>query len=596
MNKFKAFLTNSKKTITTVGAAGLIALVAVAGVVSADGPTFNIFPIAYDGSLNTDYPLLDGRNVTKAESWSVSQADHAAGINSDPNDIIEFLIYYHNGAATAPENIANSVIARATIPATAGSTHTIGASISAANAQTVSSSNHGGDVTVRVSGPLGQTLTLIPGSTVWLPNRASTQTTMPNTINTSGISLGNIEGCWQFAGFVKFQVRVSNQQPNYTLSVNKEVRKLSDAGFSDSVTISPGDTVEFRITATNTGTATINSVFIRDTLPSQLTFVPGTLTISQAPLSGDLFSSGANVGSVGSGASVTARFQAQAAASSSFPVGNTTLQNTGIVWGQAGSTAVPQVTDTATVIVNKPAPQLCTVSVRATFNGQAWPGFMNYLITGPTGISGNSVPTDFPNSTSGAYTPQYISGGPSSATFSGVTPTSANCPAGGSVTFTFNFTRVDVHNLTINKQVRNLTTGTGFADATEAQPSQTVQFQIQVTNIGNVDENNINLRDALPALLAYNANSLNVDGSTNYSSLSFFSSGINIGSLAVNQTRTIIFEATVAGQAQFPVGITPLINTGYTSSLNVTERNDTATVNVNKQALQKENGNPSVRP
>ena len=127
----------NKKILITVIAAGLLSLVAVAGIVLADGPQFNIFPISYTGDLNHDLSLLDARNVTKSESWSGSQSDHNAGVTADPGDIIEFSIYYHNGAVNKPENIANDVLIRAISAGGSSFEHTIGARISSTNAATV---------------------------------------------------------------------------------------------------------------------------------------------------------------------------------------------------------------------------------------------------------------------------------------------------------------------------------------------------------------------------------------------------------------------------------------------------------------------------
>ena len=107
MLNLRNFFTNTnKKSLATVFGAGVLAIVAVVTTVAAVGPTFNIFPVAYDGSLNTDYPLIDARNVTKNEGWSTSQSDHNAGVNMDPGDTVEFLVYYHNGAPDDPANTA----------------------------------------------------------------------------------------------------------------------------------------------------------------------------------------------------------------------------------------------------------------------------------------------------------------------------------------------------------------------------------------------------------------------------------------------------------------------------------------------------------
>ena len=193
------------------------------------GPSFNIFPAAYNGGVNTDYPLLDARNVSNGEAWSSSKCDHDKAIWADPGDVLEFLIYYHNGApAGVPENIAHNVSVKANIsPFTYSRAFTVRASISAWNAPTIDSSMKGGPARVYVTSLVPQTLTLEPNSTIWYSERASYSTKsfsypntnpLPRSILGSGILLNSVEGCWQHAGFVKFRVRVSDQPLPYVFA------------------------------------------------------------------------------------------------------------------------------------------------------------------------------------------------------------------------------------------------------------------------------------------------------------------------------------------------------------------------------------------
>ncbi len=602
MNRVISFLKNSnKKTFATVLAAGAVALVTVVGTVIAVGPTFNIFPIAYGGGTNSDYPLLDARNYSRNEGWSNSQSDHDAGITADPGEEIEFLIYYHNGAPDAAENIASNVIARASVPATAGNFFTIGASISSSNASTVTSSSKGGDIVVRVNGQIGQTLTLVPGSTVWMPNRNSSQQTMPDTITTSGVNLGDIRGCWQYAGFVKFRVRVSNTQPTSSLSITKEVRNITTGtGFADSVNANPDDTVEFRLTGRNTGQATIGHVYFSDVLPSRLTYIAGSLQPSQSALSGNLFDAGGlDLGSLSPNASATVTFRARVASASQFSSGTTNLDNIGSDWGQSPS--VSKQDDTARVIVTIAAPQLCAIQVRATLNGANWSGSMNYQIVGPSTITNSTVPSDFADRPAGTYTASYISGGPSGATFTGIWPyTTQLCNSGSTITYTYNFTLIQTPNLTIDKTVKNVTAGTGYLETVSAQPSQTIEYKIVLTNTGNTTLTNVIVRDQLPEKVTYVPGTLTINGSVMGGESEFFSSsstgGKNIGSMVASETKTIIFRVTLSGQNDFPVGTTTLTNTGHVRSSEISNRSDTATVTVDKSAPVKENGAAPGRP
>ena len=597
MLNLRNFFTNTnKKSLATVFGAGVLAIVAVVTTVAAVGPTFNIFPVAYDGSLNTDYPLIDARNVTKNEGWSTSQSDHNAGVNMDPGDTVEFLVYYHNGAPDDPANTALSTVIRASVPTASATTFTVGASISASNAQTVTSASRGGDMTLRVSGSSSQNLSLLPGTTVWLPNRASSSQIMPDTITSTGVNIGDIRGCWQFSGFVKFRVQVSSNQPTASLSFTKSVLNVTagNTQYTSSVAANPNDIVEFKLQANNTGQATISNTIFTDSLPSRLTFQAGSIVTSQIQLAGDLFINGLDLGSLAPGASAWITFRARVADAAQFSVGTTNLDNVATVRGQ--NPTVNQIQATARVSVTINVAQQCTIQARATLNGAAFSGSMNYTITGPATLSDTAVPRDFFNQPVGTYSASYQSGGPSNATFTGITPASGSCTNGSTLTFTYNFTRPSTFSLSIDKQVRNITTGTLFADTVIAQPSEIVEFRVIITNTGNSDVTNVITRDQLPSNMTFNNGTLTVNGGPASCDSCYFGNGINLLTLVPGATQTIVFRATLDGQNSFPVGQTTLINTGYVTGGNVAQISDTASVVINKSAPVKENGNPSVRP
>ena len=123
-----------KKALAVVSLAGLVVFLISSPFASANGPSFNIFPICYQGGLNCDLPLLDARNISRGESYSASQADHDAGIQASPGEIIEFSVYFHNGAPDANDNVALNAMVKACAQPFLGSsatTHTISATIGA---------------------------------------------------------------------------------------------------------------------------------------------------------------------------------------------------------------------------------------------------------------------------------------------------------------------------------------------------------------------------------------------------------------------------------------------------------------------------------
>ncbi|MBI4054289.1 MAG: DUF11 domain-containing protein [Candidatus Doudnabacteria bacterium] len=317
----------------------LLAGFTVAAKVFADGPVLNSFPIGYSGAQNTDYPLLDARNVTAGGSFSSSQADHDDGVTASAGDTIEFILYYHNGAADAAENVANNVRARASWPAGSNANHVVSASLSADNAATVYSAGKGGDVVIKVGG-IAQSMEYVSGSTLHFPNRSTSgQSLGDGIVTSSGLLLGNIRGCWDFSGFVKFRARVG-QSAVGSLQIDKTVTLVSAGSYQNSIDAQPADVVRFRI-VTRANNADVSDVIIRDILPSSLTYRSNTTRVNGLTVSDStgFFGSGYTYGLLSKDQSVEITFEAQVASASFFGSNPQTLVNTANARGANVSTA-----------------------------------------------------------------------------------------------------------------------------------------------------------------------------------------------------------------------------------------------------------------
>ncbi len=84
-----------------------------------------------------------------------------------------------------------------------------------------------------------------------------------------------------------------------------------------------------------------------------------------------------------------------------------------------------------------------TIDVKATLDGAAWTGAVQYALTEPAAaspISGTSVPTSHSGVSPGSWTCAYVSGGPSGASLVNTTPAATQTvSAGGTITFALNF-------------------------------------------------------------------------------------------------------------------------------------------------------------
>jgi uncharacterized repeat protein (TIGR01451 family) len=322
------------------------------------GPQFNIFPLTYSGETCHDFPLIDARNVTKGGNFSTSQSDHDNGVAADPGDVVEFLIFYHNGAVNGSSTVANSVNVQAFLPGGTFSTHTVSAQISGSNFSTVTSdSTRGGPIAIQL--PSSQTLTYVTGSTQHFPNRSTSSVSLPDGITSGGVNIGSIQACFEFSGFIRFRAQVGSTitQDTRILNVQKRVRNLTknQTAFVDFVTADPSDRVEFEVvaSASSSNTITLSNVRLRDFLPSQLTFESGTdFTVNEV-----------NVGSLSAGQSVTRTFVARAA-SSGFSTGVTNLTNI----TRASADLVSSVEDSAIVQVTVGGGNFGFLQSKSAFN------------------------------------------------------------------------------------------------------------------------------------------------------------------------------------------------------------------------------------
>lgn len=611
---------NTKKTLSIVLSAGIVALVISSPFASAQGPAFNIFPICYTPTLNCDLPLLDAKNIIQGGSYSTSQADHDDGIQANAGDIIELSVYYHNGAANTEENIALHTLIQAfasPILESSASIHTMSATISAQNAPTVSSAQKGGDMDIHIEGGIPQSLSLVPGSVILYPDRGlvpqPAPQTLPDTIFTSGVDIGSVRGCFEFHGFVNFRVRVSEVQPG-SFAIHKQVRNQTSGGdFSDTeVSAEPGQTVEYRIRVSASGNP-ITNVFVKDVLDDRLTFNNTLLLDSQVIDSAGFFSSeGVNIGTVNTTIIRELRFSATVAGASHFPIGTTILPNLATAF-----ITFHEVSDGANVRVVIPHPQITCIftwqpPVTSDGRGIRRVGeIMNVRMQ----VSGLGSHQNF------HIVHQHISGFPIFQTsftanahgqFDLTDVTTVIEPAfatgnyhsfvevGGVFVAACRGFRIEppvVQQIEIDKTVRNDVTGGDFVEQVDAQPSQGLTFRLVISiQQSTVPVPNVVVRDSLPARMTFVPGSFNLNG-TFQSEGNFFSSGLDIGTLDPNQTVTITFQADVKDHSHFTTGTCEILtNTGTVNCVGTLTDTDSAFVRVCRQPPQKQPGTPGSRP
>ena len=162
---------------------------------------------------------------------------------------------------------------------------------------------------------------------------------------------GVIPGCNEYAGYVTYQVVADSPE----FSATKEVSLADEDNFADNVTTTPGTTLDFTINYANSGTTEQTSVTVYDSLPEELSFVPGSVVVTRDDgtvvelENGDLlFSDGIVIGDYAAGQSATISYQATIADAESFACGDSTVYNQSKV-----ATANGTITDRTQITVNR---------------------------------------------------------------------------------------------------------------------------------------------------------------------------------------------------------------------------------------------------
>lgn len=414
MNKIAKIWQKLKpKTKYILGVLGIAAIVSQGAFaftrLSATEPRFNF--------LQGDGELLRGANETAGETvWKDP-------ISGNVGDTFQGLVYYHNGMV---DTTAENTRIKVTIPAhTTNNSATLNASISADNAATVTDTIVDGQV-VGLSGltvNLNQdaNLSLVPGSVKWFPNQAGNPDNVPTPFpagqtgneitSANGVNIGGIQGCWQFAGFVMFSFKTTPISAP-ALSVEKTVRNVTagETSFVELTNATKNQVVEFKIDGTNTGNTDLANFKIKDALPSDLTFVPGSMKLFKNNSNTPENVSDANAGLVFAGGWTTGvlemskhdilTFEAKAPTNIAAvkTVTNMATVSSGTLSDSDEAKVKLQVTAAPNIVKNKDAKNLTTGQVATLHDGmktaQARPGdSIEYTLT--TKNTGDAAANNF---------------------------------------------------------------------------------------------------------------------------------------------------------------------------------------------------------
>lgn len=267
-NKIKQLIIGSvavlalASTIITPGTAEKL----VHGAGATPAPRFNF--------LDGDLEMLKMYNVTRGDTaW-------ADPITASINDRVAYMVYYHNGVV---DSVAHDTSVRVDFPHDSRNpmpaTSWIWSAETAAISDTVINGAIVGNSGATLNLPSAGRVEYVSGSTKLFDNEGHFVRQLPDGITNTGINIGDIAGCWQYAGFVTFLMDVKGQA---SLNIDKNVARLTDTTWSKDIIANPGQELVYQIGLRNIGNDTTTTVILKDRLPQYLTYMPGTTKVQNA--------------------------------------------------------------------------------------------------------------------------------------------------------------------------------------------------------------------------------------------------------------------------------------------------------------------------
>lgn len=642
MNKLNRFFKGGTKKLLAI--VGLAILSVGGGILTAvaGNPSFN--------DIQGDFPTL--QVAPNGGSWGVST-------NANVGDTLNLMVWDHNSVV---DTTANNVTIKVSLPGNSGTSFNVSGQVSADNVTPAV-----GNVTINV-GSSAQ-LSYIPGSAQFYRNINGQMTAVnwpagvnPDSVVTSGVNVGSQNGCWQYAQAVTIQVKVVGVNP--AINTNKTVELAGGSSpFGNSANAAPGDLVNFKIFLQNTGDGVGINPMIRDTLDSHLTYVPNSSYIifkqnnvdkqsamldSMIGFNGQTITWAFTNMNPTPDAAIYLIFQARVAGSSSFPVGQTTLQNCAV----ASFSTVSANTNCVSIIVTKNPQPVVTFSLRkevtnVTLGDSKWydqqlasaaPGDtvayrLVMINTGntpannvylkdvmPSGVTftGNVMlyNKDYPNGEAisgndivgnGLLFPTLVNGNDNTQTVIFTGKITTNCSgqniynnlgqviyngavvAQDSASLMISCTRGLIITKTIQDPADNQFKSTL---STPIHEGQVLTYQINVQNNGNVPVTNPVLWDILPNQVTYVNNSLAIDGEFMTQTIqNAFQTpqGILLTNLNPGMGKVITFQVRVVDCP--PLGDTLQTNTAYVKADSVATISSSATfkIHVNTPSLLPNN-------
>lgn len=310
-----------------------------------------VFNSISDGADGDEKNFVSARETGATGLWSANEITVSEGKTYDVS------LYIHNNSPKGYAATAKNVIATFALEQKYGNTVTVEGYIDAKDA---TPSQYWDYVTFKSANGQNFYLDYVEGSAVMNYNEvdANGNITKKNVVKAlsdsvitkSGVSVGDVPGCYAFSRYVTIKVKPVFTDANFT--VEKTVRKAGDKTWSESVDAQVGDKVEYNIHYKNTTEGKVENVMFKDVLPTNMKIV-GDVKLYNATnpnglvKTGDIVKDGINIGGYDINGDAYIRFTAEVI-DNNLICGKNTLRN----WGQIGVNAIT-LQDSADVVVQK---------------------------------------------------------------------------------------------------------------------------------------------------------------------------------------------------------------------------------------------------
>lgn len=354
---------------TTALLAMLAAVIIIPAALSAWGPSRDTYTIENPANRVTFDSITDNPNYGDERNFVTIKAaedrnnnDWVDSLNVENGKEYYVRMYVHNNAASNLNLVAHDVTAKFNIPDYNAKRVQIDGYLTASNAEPTQV----WDQAVFTNDNLFN-IEYVSGSATYTNNLHTSGMALSDNVATTGATLGyeslngDIPGCMQYTGLVIFKVKATVVAP--TIEKTVRISGATDKTFKESVSVNPGDKVDYQIHFKNTTGETAKNVVIKDTLPAGVTYVSGTSYLLNSAgtkqIADGVTAGGAIIGTYDENGDAYIKFTATVVANSALATcGVNTLTNSATVTTDLGSAS-----DTAVVTVTKTG---CTTTTTPT--------------------------------------------------------------------------------------------------------------------------------------------------------------------------------------------------------------------------------------